>query len=56
MPEYRIEIYGYVDIVAKNRRQAMNQVKKEFEEGNLDHEDLSFEITYDSENPQNDND
>lgn len=49
MPQYRVEIFGYVDIECDNRKQALKLVKQQFEEENLTYEDLSFEITYDSD-------
>lgn len=52
MPQYRVEIFGYIDIEAKNKKEAMKLAKEAFEEENLTYEDLSFEVTYDSEEKQ----
>lgn len=49
MKQYEIEIFGSVSIEAKNRKDAMKQVKKQFENGELTYEDLSFDITYDED-------
>ena len=53
LKEYRIEIFGYIDLDAKSRKDAMSQVKEKFENGELTYENLSFDITYDEDEDNN---
>lgn len=48
MAQFRVEIFGYVDVTAENKAEALRSVKEQFELENLTYEDLSFEVTYDS--------
>lgn len=49
LKQYEIEVFGSISIDAKSRKDAMNQVKEQFENGELTYEDLSFDITYDED-------
>lgn len=48
MPQFRVEIFGYIDIDAESKLEALRLVKEQFEMENLTYEDLSFDVTYDS--------
>lgn len=46
MSQYRIEIYGYVEIEADSKEDAIQKVKDSFESEELTYEDLSFNVDY----------
>ena len=59
LKQYRVEIFGYIELDAKDEKDARNRVKEQFEIGELTYENLSFDVEDLSENndyEDNDND